>query len=110
MGKPRDLRLVGEQSAPELARVGAAEPSALPDWTALAAIDVSSRARKTHEIMVIANMHGWRIAITHFLMTKGVPHLSDLSAPQLDDLHDRMRGYVDAAEMGASLEDYLPAN
>lgn len=109
MGKPRDLRLVGA-SEPEPPRLGAAEPVALPDWTSFQAIDVSPRARKMHEVMVIANTHGWQIAITHFLMTRGVPYLSDLTEPQLDDLHDRMRGYVDAAEMGASLADCLPAN
>lgn len=73
-------------------------------------LDVSERARKTHEIMVIANTYGWQIAITHFLMTKGVPCLSDLTDPQLDDLLDRMHGYVDAAEIGASLPDCLPAH
>jgi len=58
-----------------------------------------------HKIMVIANAHSWQIAVTHFLMTKGVPYLSDLTDPQLDDLLDRMQGYVDAAETGASLAD-----
>lgn len=43
-------------------------------------------------------------------MMKGVPYLSDLSDPQLDDLLGRMNGYVDAAEIGASLTDYLPAS
>jgi len=61
-----------------------------------------------HKIMVIANTHSWQIAVTHFLMTKGVPYLSDLSDPQLDDLLDRMQGYVDAAETGASLDEALP--
>ena len=59
--------------------------------------------------MVIANQYGWQIAVTHFLLTKGVPYLSDLSDPQLDDLLNRMDGYVDAAEVGASLEGCLPA-
>lgn len=62
-----------------------------------------------HEIMTIANAHNWQIAITHFLLTKGVPYLSDLTDPQLDDLLDRMHGYLDAAETGASLPDCLPA-
>lgn len=60
--------------------------------------------------MVIANTYGWQIAVTHFLMTRGVPYLSDLTDPQLEDLLDRMRGYVDAAETGSSLPDCLPAN
>lgn len=110
LGKPPNLRLVGE-SEPELPKVGVGtEPSCLPDWTTFAPIDVSDRARKTHEIMVIANAYNWQIAITHFLMTRGVPYLSDLTDPQLEDLLDRMKGYVDAAETGSSLPNCLPAN
>ncbi|KRG63921.1 hypothetical protein ABB26_10105 [Stenotrophomonas humi] len=71
-------------------------------------MDVSERALMMHKIMVIANTHGWQIAVTHFLMTKGVPYLSDLTTPQLDDLLDRMHGYVDAAEMGACMHDAMP--
>lgn len=104
MGAPRELRIVQQESAPE---AGAAP--ALTDWSSLDAVDVSPRARKTHEIMHIANGYGWQIAVRHFLMTKGVGYLSDLTDPQLDDLLDRMNGYVDAAEMGASLPDCLPA-
>ena len=110
LGMPRDLRLVGEESEPQVKPVGAAEPTALPDWTTFAPIDVSPKARKMHEIMVIANSYNWQIPITHFLLTKGVPYLTDLTDPQLDDLLDRMHGYVDAAEIGASLENCLPAN
>lgn len=83
-------------------------PTRLPDWSAHQPVDISERAWKMHKIMVIANAHSWQIAVTHFLMTKGVPYLSDLTGPQLDDLLDRMQGYVDAAETGASLAD-LPA-
>ena len=61
-------------------------------------------------ILRIANAHGWQDAITHFLETKRVSHLSDLSSTQLDDLLDRMHGYVDAAETGSSLPDCLPAS
>lgn len=82
----------------------------LPDWSAHQPVDVSERAWKMHKIMVIANTYSWKIAVTHFLMTKGVPYLSDLTDPQLDDLLDRMHGYVDAAETGACLEDALPMN
>jgi hypothetical protein len=63
-----------------------------------------------HAIMSIANSYGWQIAVTHFLMLKGVPYMSELTEPQLDDLLERMRGYVDAAETGCSLADCLPAN
>lgn len=108
MGKPRDLRLVGQENAPDQAPSFPAVP-ALTDWTALGAVDVSPRAQKMHEIMCIANAHSWQIAVRHFLMTKGVGYLSDLTDPQLDDLLDRMQGYVDAAETGASLPDCLPA-
>ncbi|UNK43438.1 hypothetical protein MNO14_04970 [Luteimonas sp. S4-F44] len=62
-----------------------------------------------HEIMHIANAYNWQIAVRHFLVTKGVRYLSDLTDPQLDDLLSRMHGYVDAAETGASLPDCLPA-
>jgi hypothetical protein len=112
LGNSRKLRLVGDSEPDEDRRppVGAAEPVCLPDWTSFAAIDVSSRARTMHAIMVIANTYGWQIAITHFLITKGVPYLSDLTDPQLEDLLDRMHGYVDAAETGSSLPDCLPAN
>ena len=82
---------------------------ALPDWTTHQPIDISERAQKMHAISMIANAYGWQIAITHFLRMKGVPYLSDLTDPQLDDLLDRMHGYVDAAETGSSLADCLPA-
>lgn len=90
--------------------MAATEPRCLPNWTTFQPIDVSDRAKKMHEVMAIANTYNWQIAITHFLMTKGVPYLSDLTDPQVDDLLDRMHGYVDAAEMGASLPDCLPAS
>jgi hypothetical protein len=109
MGLPRDLKLVGEESESEPDKIGATEPPSLPNWTTFQPIDVSDRAKKMHSIMAIANAHGWQIAVTHFLMTKGVPYLSDLTEPQLDDLHDRMLGYVDAAETGCSLDSCLPA-
>lgn len=110
LGMPRELRLVGSESAPEPKEEPVEEPPArLPDWTTFQAVDVSERALTMHKIMVIANTYNWQIAVTHFLMTKGVPYLSDLTSPQLDDLLDRMNGYVDAAEMGACLHDALPA-
>lgn len=72
-------------------------------------VDVSPRAKKIRAIRRIAVVHGWQDAITHFLETKGTPYMSDLTDPQLDDLLDRMHRYVDAAEMGCSLPDCLPA-
>lgn len=72
-------------------------------------LDQSPRARKTREILRIAGQHRWHEAITLFLDTKGVGHMFELTDPQLDDLLDRMRGYVDAAEMGCSLSNDLPA-
>ena len=73
-------------------------------------IDVSPRAIKMSEIVRIANGYGWPDAIPHFLRSRGVSHLSDLTDTQLDDLLDRMNGYVDAAMTGCSLADCLPAS
>lgn len=74
------------------------------------ALDVSPRARKMRDSIRIARNYNWPDAIPHFLESRGVSHIADLTDPQLDDLHDRMLGYVDAAETGASLPDCLPAN
>lgn len=73
-------------------------------------VDVSPKARKIRSILRIADVHGWRSAITLFLETKGQTHICDLTEPQLDDLLERMEGYLDAAEMGCSLADCLPAS
>lgn len=83
-------------------------PLETPDQ-AFPPVDVSPRARTTRAILRIADLYGWQSAIVHFLETKGVSYLSDLTNPQLDDLLDRMNGYVDAAEMGCSIEGCLPA-
>lgn len=72
-------------------------------------IDNSPRTRKMREIIRIADAYGWRGAITHYLDTRGESHIADLSDVQLDDLLDRMLGFVDAAETGSSLADCLPA-
>lgn len=109
LGLPRDLRAVGNEPQAAIPPLSDGPP-ALADWTTLQPVDVSSRAMKMHEIMTIANAHHWQIAVTHFLMLKQKPYLSDLNDPQLDDLLDRMRGYVDTAETGCSLEHYLPAS
>lgn len=84
-------------------------PPAETPHLAFPPVDVSPRAITTRAILRIADMHGWRAAITHFLETKGTSYIEDLTMPQLDDLLDRMQGYVDAAETGCSLEDCLPA-
>lgn len=76
----------------------------------VAPIDVSWRAKTMRSIYRIADSYGWRDAITMFLETKGVESIIDLSDPQLEDLMGRMHGYVDAAEIGASLPDCLPAS
>lgn len=112
MGLSPNLQLVGRESAPETRSEPRHEPRSedLTNWTSVGEVDFSPRARKVHEIMHIANTHNWQIAVRHFLMTRGVGYLSDLSDPQLDDLLDRMHGYVDAAETGASLPDCLPAS
>lgn len=106
-GLPRNLQIVRPKSDPRLDPAGA---PALPDWTTHQPIDLSDRAQKMHEIAMIANAHGWQIAITHFLRMKRVAYMSDLTDPQLDDLLDRMHGYVDAAVTGCSLADCLPAS
>lgn len=67
------------------------------------------RARKTREILRIADRHGWHSAVTHFLDTRGAEKFGDLSDPQLDDLLNRMQGYVDAAQTGCDPSDALPA-
>lgn len=73
-------------------------------------VDTSPRAMKMRRVIRIADSYGWHSAITHFLGMKGVSYLSDLTPPQLDDLLERMEGYLDAAETGASLADCLPAS
>lgn len=96
----------------ELARIlaEAPPPVAPPADVDFRPVDVSPRAKAMRSILRIANAHGWQDAITHFLETKSVSYLSDLTDPQLDDLLDRMNGYVDAAETGSSLPDCLPAS
>lgn len=82
---------------------GSAEHLASP------ALDTSPRAVKTRAILRIAQTYGWQSAIAHFLDTRKAAYLSDLTDPQIDDLMDRMDGYVDAAMTGCSLEDCFPA-
>lgn len=93
--------------------ISEASPGAI--WTVStddlpAPLDGSPRARKMRAIMRIADSRGWRSAIVHFLDMKGVSHMTELTPPQLDDLLERMNGYVDAAETGCSLADCPPAH
>lgn len=111
MGIKPTLHTVGSERAREQHKNSVEEPIyRLPEWTKFQAVDVSARALKMHKIMVIANTYNWQIAVTNFLITNGVPFMSDLTDPQLDYLLDRMQGYVDAAEIGASLTDWIPAS
>ena len=72
-------------------------------------VDVSPRAVKMTRIIRIANTYNWPDAIPHFLRSRGVSNILDLTDAQLEDLEDRMDGYVDAAMTGCSLADCLPA-
>ena len=72
-------------------------------------LDPSPRARQIRAILRIAQTYNWQSAIAHFMDSRGVAYLSDLTDPQLDDLHDRMLGYVDAAMTGCDNQDGLPA-
>lgn len=99
--------LLRDEIAAIIAEAVAAPP--IPADVEFVPIDVSDRAQKMRAIIRIANMHGWHSAIVMFLESRGQSHIGDLTDPQLDDLVDRMNGYVDAAEMGCSLSDCLPA-
>lgn len=116
LGRKARLRVVSTgnirsmiPSAPQRSDVFDGQRSVIADVD-FDAIDNSPRARKVREILRIADTHGWRSAITFYLDTRGESHIADLTDPQLDDLHDRMLGYLDAAETGCSLADCLPAN
>lgn len=75
----------------------------------LSPLDMSPRAKKIRAITRIATQYNWPDAVPHFLDTKNAASILDLTPPQLDDLLERMNGYVDAAETGCSLPDCLPA-
>ena len=90
--------------------LAAALPPAMPADSSERPLDQSPRAKNLRSVQRIADTYGWHSAIVHFLDMKGATYMSDLTNPQLEDLLDRMHGYVDAAEIGASLPDCLPAN
>jgi hypothetical protein len=90
--------------------LAAAMPPPAPADIEYPAVDVSPRALKMTKIIRIAHQYNWPDAIPHFLQSRGVGYLADLTDPQLQDLEDRMDGYVDAAMTGCSLADCLPAS
>jgi len=90
--------------------LAAAMPPPTPGEIDYPPVDVSARAVKMSNIIRIAQRYNWPDAIPHFLQTRGVSHLSDLSESQLDDLVDRMDGYVDAVMTGSCLADCPPAS
>lgn len=89
--------------------LASALPPVGPDQGMEHPLDMSPRAKKMRSIRRIADAHNWHSAIEHFLDMKDAEYVSDLTNPQLDDLLLRMQGFVDAAEMGCSLADSLPA-
>lgn len=105
------MRCMHEFLREEIAAILAEAPVPVLDLEpGLSPIDVSPKAKKIRAIMRIAIQYGWQDAVTHFLESRDTCSVLDLSAPQLEDLLDRMNGYVDAASMGCSLADCLPAN
>lgn len=106
--KPR-FHVAGEPSANASERAAYAAHSAaqLSDGCpALPDVDSSPAAIKRRAVLRIAQCYPWGMgAVRHFLDTRGVAYLSDLTAPQLDDLHERMQAYQDAADNGFSSPD-----
>lgn len=90
--------------------LAAAMPPTPPADIHFAAVDISPRALKMTSAIRTAQAYNWPDAIPHFLRSRGVSHIFDLTDPQLDDLCSRMDGYVDAAMTGCSLAECLPAS
>jgi hypothetical protein len=64
-------------------------------------LEQTARARMVRAVNRIAMRYPWgKTAVEHFLDLKVAGYLANLTDPQLDDLHGRMLGYVEAAEMG----------
>ena len=73
-------------------------------------LDQTPRARKIRAINHIATRFQWGPqAVTMFLDTRGAAFVADLTEPQLDDLHERMAAYEDAAMNGYGPPDAPPA-
>lgn len=89
--------------------LASALPPAPPEPSMGSPLDTSPRAKTIRSIQRIADRYGWHSAIVHYLDMKDAEYVSDLTNSQLDELLERMKGYVDAAEMGCSLVDSLPA-
>lgn len=80
------------------------------DTLALPDVDTSPRGIQTRAIKRIMHAYPWGVdAVRFFLDTRGLAYISDLNETQLDDLHDRMDGYVDAAMTGCDSIDAPPA-
>ncbi len=64
-------------------------------------VDTSPRGIQIRAIKRIMHAYAWGPdAVRFFLDTRGLPYLSDLNEVQLNDLHERMNGYVDATDTG----------
>lgn len=72
-------------------------------------LDTSPGAVLIRRINRIALAYGWHDVVAHYLDTRGVGYLADLSLPQLEDLASRLEGYLDALEHGHSPPDHPPA-
>lgn len=90
--------------------LSAALPPAAPPEPSERPLDLSPRAKNLRAIQRIADTYGWQSAIVRFLDRTAAAYLSDLNNRQVEELLDQMQRYVDAAEVGASLPECLPAN
>ena len=108
-GKTPRLRAVGEQAANASERAAYAAHSAerLSDGCpSLPDVDASPLAIQRRAILRVAQGYAWGMsAVRGYLDNRGVAYLSDLTAPQMDDLHERMLAYKDAADNGFSSPD-----
>lgn len=108
-GKTPILHVVGEPAAnaSERAAYAAHNAGQLSDGCpTLPEVDASPAAIQRRAVLRIAQCYPWGMgAVRHFLDTRSVAYLSDLTEPQLDDLHGRMQAYKDAADNGFSSPD-----
>lgn len=73
------------------------------------ALDTSPSARLIREILRIAQTYGWQPAVAAYLDARGLGSLASLTESELEELADRMAGYVEAAQYGCDPFDALPA-